>query len=547
MIDWSDIFNIIFLAVAGAFIVFLLVSVIAVAVKGKRRCGSFDVVLRIIASLVFAISLCMLFFSVSAMLKGDFRVVVVPEILLDGVSVYAAKLIVGTSVVPLSSGLFVLLADAVGAQIVAVLVICSLAALIVDCLVANKKVQKAKRVKQPKTSAKPVKTPEQIAREVEIARIRKLGESAVKKTEHAARVTEQSSQTTESGRGDIAVNDTQTDWRVDTQKPASSEFVGIKDGNDDFDNFDSFDDRSAESEDNFTENNIDTEQEGAGEDIVQSQFDGQDESYENISSDTEFDDGVADTETDENNMLDSADTEDVFVSDTDTEDNAENDSEAQPYADFVEQDVTEKSEPQAESIETDGVFGYDLAQSKKQGTRQSERHIESQAGIARAQKPTARVSVAEKPAYSSVSADSRLSYVGTKHTDVTAEYDYAQVEPNRDIYTPTIRTIVRSRTQEKQDVKIQAEKKPKRGGRSSAAGKSNAQKQKTKSQSQSGVGSVRTTVNSQNIDDKKLPMTRRYVILDRRNAVNMFGEYLKERNRSDKEKLQSSIDTIIIE
>ena len=48
-------------------------------------------------------------------------------------------------------------------------------------------------------------------------------------------------------------------------------------------------------------------------------------------------------------------------------------------------------------------------------------------------------------------------------------------------------------------------------------------------------------------EEKKLPVTRRYVILDRRNAVNMFGEYLRERNKAEKEKLQSSINTIIIE
>ena len=48
-------------------------------------------------------------------------------------------------------------------------------------------------------------------------------------------------------------------------------------------------------------------------------------------------------------------------------------------------------------------------------------------------------------------------------------------------------------------------------------------------------------------DGKKLPVTRRYVILDRRNAVNMFGEYLKERNQADKDKLKSSLNTIIIE
>ncbi|MDE7464021.1 MAG: hypothetical protein K2M48_03235 [Clostridiales bacterium] len=47
-------------------------------------------------------------------------------------------------------------------------------------------------------------------------------------------------------------------------------------------------------------------------------------------------------------------------------------------------------------------------------------------------------------------------------------------------------------------------------------------------------------------DPKKLPVTKRYVILDRTNAVNIFSNYLKEREQSEKDKLESSINTIII-
>ncbi len=47
-------------------------------------------------------------------------------------------------------------------------------------------------------------------------------------------------------------------------------------------------------------------------------------------------------------------------------------------------------------------------------------------------------------------------------------------------------------------------------------------------------------------ENKRLPVNRRYVIIDRHSAVNMFGKYLKERDVENKDKLESSINTIII-
>lgn len=41
-------------------------------------------------------------------------------------------------------------------------------------------------------------------------------------------------------------------------------------------------------------------------------------------------------------------------------------------------------------------------------------------------------------------------------------------------------------------------------------------------------------------------MTRRHVIMNRSNVVNMFSEYLKSRNEEEKERLEGSINTIII-
>ena len=43
-----------------------------------------------------------------------------------------------------------------------------------------------------------------------------------------------------------------------------------------------------------------------------------------------------------------------------------------------------------------------------------------------------------------------------------------------------------------------------------------------------------------------LPMTKRHVIINRRNVVNMFSEYLKTKSADEKERIESSINTIII-
>ena len=52
MLDWSKLFNIVFVTTALALIMFFIVSTIVVAVKGKRKCNAFDVILRIVASIV---------------------------------------------------------------------------------------------------------------------------------------------------------------------------------------------------------------------------------------------------------------------------------------------------------------------------------------------------------------------------------------------------------------------------------------------------------------------------------------------------------------
>ncbi|MCI8613281.1 MAG: hypothetical protein HFE48_06260 [Clostridia bacterium] len=43
-----------------------------------------------------------------------------------------------------------------------------------------------------------------------------------------------------------------------------------------------------------------------------------------------------------------------------------------------------------------------------------------------------------------------------------------------------------------------------------------------------------------------LPVTKRHVLINRRNVVNMFSDYLKSKSDDEKQRLQSSINTIII-
>lgn len=177
MLNWSSIFNIAFVSALAALIVFFLVSTIVVAAKGKRKCNAFDVILRILSTLVFIASVAMLAAAVLTMISGSFGIAIVADVPL---------LVVGESVTELPlPELFVALSSSIGLMLVALLFICSLAALIVDCLVANKTTKKVK--KQPVQ-----KTPEQLKREAELEKIRRIGEDAVKRADHAAKYAEPS-------------------------------------------------------------------------------------------------------------------------------------------------------------------------------------------------------------------------------------------------------------------------------------------------------------------------------------------------------------------
>ncbi len=441
MIDWSKIFNIAFVAGAGVLALFLLVSTIAVAVKGKRKCNAFDVILRIVSTLVFAASTVMFAAAVLCMLSGPVRIATEP----------APTLFFNdfTYVLPIPD-LFVLLSTTIGSEIAIVLFLFSLVTLIVDCLVANKKSDK-KKAKQPAVK----KTPEQLKREAELDRIRRIGESAVKKTNEAARAAEAQQSQQQPQRPEEVVGvaeEPAADWR-DKREEKPAEFVGLaSDSDTEFDSFDSFDEQPDEAEDEQPEEIVEEAENEQPEEIVE---DIEDEQPEEIVEDIE--------------------------------------------------DEQPEEEPRVAAYKDDG---------------------------------------------------------------------YDDIAPDRDIYIPEIRTI-NKQTDDDPELKPSKKATPKKSGSSGsrASSKSGTKKpaaKKTSStarksssggaarkpaasgtrkptSSRSATPRRRDTAATEVPEEKKLPVTRRYVILDRRNAVNMFGEYLRERNKAEKEKLQSSINTIIIE
>ena len=229
MLDWN-LFNIVFVAVVGALSLFALVSTIVVAAKGKRKCNAFDVILRIVSTLAFVAAAAMVLCAVFTMLDGD------PCIRFDqpdklGDPLVPVLVFFGKETVLPLAQVFILLSTEIGLVLAAALFLCSLMALMVDCLVANKKSDKKQ---------KPVaKTAEQIKREKELERIRKIGESAVQKTSKVAETENNSSQ----DESALPEQTSDEDWREDKPEDSkNAEFVGLtENNNDDFDTFDDVD------------------------------------------------------------------------------------------------------------------------------------------------------------------------------------------------------------------------------------------------------------------------------------------------------------------
>ena len=538
MIDFSKIFNIIFVSVCAAFILFLLVSVIVVAAKGKRKCGAFDVILRILSTLVFIAATVMLFAAILAMLDPAGSVCMVAAQVGDKAT--AILVFLGEVIeLPLPE-LFVALSTVIGFGLSALLFILSMTALIVDCLVANKKSDKKKK---PDKKQKVQKTPEQLKREAELERIKRIGESAVRKTSSVAS-SEKSEKTEKHAKPEItekaetakasesqADNNSEPekteepsfDWRSEPKAEEHTAFVGIKDTQDDFDSFDSFDDDEKTEEQSETQDSFD----GLDTDSQQDDFD-----LDNIAAQAETEQAPLDFEEERIDIEE----EEPVAEQEQAEEQVETEEE-QPQAydeeqndDYAETESEEQDDDMsawqfeidnAENAESDDVAGdvqpaeeADNADSELQGAQDEEQPLEQ--------------------------AD-----------EADEQYDDDGIEPYRDIYIPKIRTVTRGAagTPTQRPTPVRKTEKPtvKPAVKPAAQNAKPAAKKPTAKPKRGGGKTQKPAAVSSIPPEKKLPVTRRYVILDRHNAVNMFGEYLKERNQAEKDKLKSSINTIIIE
>lgn len=542
MLDWSKLFNIVFVATALALIMFFIVSTIVVAVKGKRKCKAFDVILRIVASIVLIAAAGMFACSVLTMLKGDFRISF--TVGADGAIVPVFVMGAKPTELPLAD-LFVALATTVGSQLAALLLICSLVALIVDCLVANKKADKPAKAKANNKD----KSPEQIKRDLELEKIRRIGESAVQKTNAAAsgknrETTESVSRNIEQSPAEQTQAESQPDWR-EQQSQHSTEFVGLNNDNAD-DGFDSFDD-------DFTDGG-DTTAEDAQADVT--------ESVENTETTetTEYSEYSESVETDDEVYDEQSEYVDEYQADQ-TDEVIETDS----ATDTVEGEDTEDLD-----AFIDEFFAEDGETAESDGERQSEVEDDEVTEYADAEQTEQVEDIDEQ------SDDDEAWYAQGNEGEYTDAVDAAQadegaddenIEPNRDIYIPQMRTVVKDKAESEtttvttvsveQKTAVRTTESAKRADVASVAaskqsgGKRAAQTSdgaKRGAAKNAGKGAAKSKKTKAEIPaEKKLPVTRRYVILDRRNAVNMFGEYLKDRKQSDKDKLKSSINTIIIE
>jgi len=540
---------------------FFIVSTIVVAVKGKRKCNAFDVILRIVASIVLIAAAGMFACSVLTMLKGDFRIsFTVGADGADGAIVPVFVMGAKPTELPLAD-LFVALATTVGSQLAALLLICSLVALIVDCLVANKKADKPAKAKANNKD----KSPEQIKRDLELEKIRRIGESAVKKTNAAAsgknrETTESVSRNVDQSSEEQTQAASQPDWR-EQQPQHSTEFVGLNNDNAN-DGFDSFDDDLADGDGNVAE--------GAQADVTESIENTETTEttetaeYNEYTESVETDGEVYDEQSEYVDEYQADRTDEVIETDDATETVEVEGEDTEDLDAFIDEFFAEDGEQQTE-VEDGEVAEYADDEQNEQVEDTDEQSDDDEAWYAQGNEGeyTDEIDDAQTNEAQSESAES----VERSEAERYQSADDENIEPNRDIYIPQMRTVVKDKAESEtttvttvsveQKTAVRTTESAKRADVASVAaskqsgGKRAAQTSdgaKRGAAKNAGKGAAKSKKSKAEIPaEKKLPVTRRYVILDRRNAVNMFGEYLKDRKQSDKDKLKSSINTIIIE
>lgn len=508
--DWSKLENIIFVAVTAVLAVTLLIAAFVIMSKGKRKTCALDILLRVVSIITLAASVVMFVAALFADFEGEYRIAIT-----SGEQI-AATLVLGAKTIELPfPQLFATLATTTGHELVVCLLVISLIVLVLDFMTAKRKYGAANKSARKRADKPAAKTPEDAKRAAELERIKRLGDAAVKKTNAAA--SSNSSETAQAPaqpapekqdrneEPDWLKHPTSADWRAE-ENSGNSEFVGLS-GLDDGDrDFDTFDDTDG----------------GADDDREDRPW------YEQTD------------ETPEPSAVTTDDNAGAELDATDETRDAENSSEP----DAVENDSSE--------AETDDAEAFD-----ERETETDDADLDAFDGAEAYEDLEANETAEADEAYDAVDGreaeelfDARDDYE-TVEAGGDEEREAADgVEPDRDIYIPKMRTIARDtvkpaarRTGERAATgnkpaasragETSSEKKPATKNRASAKSSSNGKPKSTK-------GAKKPH------DPKSLPVTRRYVILDRTSAVNIFSDYLKERDKADKDKLESSISTIII-
>ncbi len=552
--DFSKAENIIFVAAMGIVTLAMLAFLLTLIIKDKHKTCALDIALRIFCVLVLIVSLALSVLAVFTMLDGDFRIDVK-----DG----AAALITGSEIIELPMpALFVALSDIIGAALCFAPAVLSLIVLILDCARARKNYEPAK----PKKAPADARTPEEKKRDAEIERIRRLASSAVKKTSSAASAEtvkstaaeENTAENNSSVSPDVADNaeeEEDFDWRVDpAPAPTQSGFVGIPNTSDDaFDTFDSFDEPEVGS---ATEEN---EYDGNADSATQENFvdtaDSEEYADSTVDDASAFDGGEQTAEKSGGFVLKDDDDGDIEPSAFDggepenfddnenfdglTEEDFEPNRDfyipeirtiTKTHRDYTEPDMPEIKRPKRkhayvdrsgdalkQEIQVDEPI-YDeepIAPPIARETEKSPRHTSPIDAAKREHAEAVKRKIAQVRKAHETSAAKRRAAEKAASTEQTAA-------------APIKKPIKRPSTVKKDNTADAVAKKP-------AAAKGSAKQKRETAATVDG-----------NTDAKKLPVTRRYVIIDRTSAVNIFNEYLKERDRAEKDKIESMVSTIIL-
>lgn len=552
--DFGKLENIIFVAAAGAVALFFLIMTFVIIGKGKRKRNAGDVVLCVFAALSVVLCAFMTVCAVFTGMTGNIRI----DTTVDPVLFYHGGKV---TELPLSE-FFVLMSNELARDITIGVMVLAFITFGCDCIIANKRDKKDKKVKKEKPAKKQM-TPEEAKRAAELEKIRRLGDAAVKKASGAADTAKAPTAPVRSGdvvRTAKREEEEEPDWLKAADAPATADrsgFVGLShiDERSDFDTFDDAFDAAA------------------GEPAT---VDGQDEKawYEDDEPVPTF---VARTEKTEPEPIASEPTLDADEAAFDSA-REEYDAEVRDEADEAYPDgadaADEYSDEAFDGLQTDENGIVDGDDVKSEDDREADGAWYAQGGddgITDGDDSAERFDNAQSeeeqaedeyddPPTAAVDADGAwYAQSGDKYEETAepqtesdpddGEYDKA----DRDEYIPKIRTIERAKPAAERAVRQTARTESASGARQTPAKKSGGAsasrakpaQSKTAKPTQKSAKSAGKAKSAQS-DAKKLPVTRRYVILDKTSAVNIFSDYLKERDKAEKDKLTSSINTIII-